>query len=199
MIGGWDMFHAGHIEILEKAKKLGDYIIVGVHSDSIVNAQRGYNLPIMNMHERVLSVLGCKWTDDVLIDAPLIITKEMIQSLRIDLVVTGTYLNQSKNCDKNVVKEVVTDSNDIINIVHNHDIEENSNQEQIINDESDNSSPSTSEFNDNNYSSQYNFEEGEDRYRSDIDIYAVPREMGILQVISSPSSTSGNTLTIYTI
>eukprot|EP01032_Pedospumella_encystans_P010428 gene10428-12188_t len=60
LAGAWDMFHAGHIEILEKARKLGDYVIVGVHNDSIVNQRRGMNLPIMNLHERVLSVLGCK-------------------------------------------------------------------------------------------------------------------------------------------
>jgi glycerol-3-phosphate cytidylyltransferase-like family protein len=40
--------------------RLGDYVIVGVHNDAIVNQRRGMNLPIMNMHERVLSVLGCK-------------------------------------------------------------------------------------------------------------------------------------------
>jgi ethanolamine-phosphate cytidylyltransferase len=40
--------------------RLGDYVIVGVHNDSVVNQRRGMNLPIMNMHERVLSVLGCK-------------------------------------------------------------------------------------------------------------------------------------------
>lgn len=35
-------------------------MIVGVHNDNVVNQQRGSNLPIMNLHERVLSVLGCK-------------------------------------------------------------------------------------------------------------------------------------------
>lgn len=40
--------------------RFGDYVIVGVHNDNVVNQQRGSNLPIMNLHERVLSVLGCK-------------------------------------------------------------------------------------------------------------------------------------------
>ena len=60
MDGSWDMFHAGHISILKKAKERGDYLIAGVHSDTIVNQHQGSNLPIMNLHERVLSVLGCK-------------------------------------------------------------------------------------------------------------------------------------------
>jgi ethanolamine-phosphate cytidylyltransferase len=44
----------------------------------------------MNLHERVLSVLGCRFVDDVLIDAPYQITPEMITSLNIAEVVRGT-------------------------------------------------------------------------------------------------------------
>lgn len=68
----------------------GDYVIVGIHGDSVVNKRRGGNLPLMNLHERLLSVLGCKFMNDVLIDAPLEITPDMIASLRISEVVHGT-------------------------------------------------------------------------------------------------------------
>jgi ethanolamine-phosphate cytidylyltransferase len=44
----------------------------------------------MNLHERVLSVLSCRYVDDVLIDAPYEVTPEMIASLRIAEVVHGT-------------------------------------------------------------------------------------------------------------
>jgi ethanolamine-phosphate cytidylyltransferase len=88
--GAWDMFHCGHVRFLEVAAKRGDYLIVGIHGDSLVNKRRGSNLPLMNLHERVLSVLGCKYVNDVLIDAPLAITHEMIASLRISEVVHGT-------------------------------------------------------------------------------------------------------------
>jgi ethanolamine-phosphate cytidylyltransferase len=90
MDGSWDMFHAGHISILSKAKKMGDYLIVGVHSDSTVNKSKGSNFPIMNLHERTLSLLGCKFVDDVLIDAPYEVTATMIASLNISTVVKGT-------------------------------------------------------------------------------------------------------------
>jgi len=55
-----------------------------------VNKRRGGNLPLMNLHERVLSVLGCKYINDVLIDAPLEISPDMIASLKITEVVHGT-------------------------------------------------------------------------------------------------------------
>uniref|UniRef100_K3WAY2 ethanolamine-phosphate cytidylyltransferase n=1 Tax=Globisporangium ultimum (strain ATCC 200006 / CBS 805.95 / DAOM BR144) TaxID=431595 RepID=K3WAY2_GLOUD len=89
--GAFDMFHAGHVEILKRAKAQGTYLIVGVHNDAVVNAHRGLNYPIMNLNERVLSVLGCKYVDDVLIDAPWEVTKEMIASLNLSVVVHGTH------------------------------------------------------------------------------------------------------------
>lgn len=88
--GAFDMFHCGHMKFLEEASKRGDYLIVGIHGDTLVNKRRGSNLPLMNLHERVLSVLGCKYVNDVLIDAPLVITHDMIASLKISEVVHGT-------------------------------------------------------------------------------------------------------------
>lgn len=64
--------------------------MVGIHGDAIVNKTRGMNLPLLNLHERVLSVLGCRFVDDVLIDAPYEITPEMISSLRIAEVIHGS-------------------------------------------------------------------------------------------------------------
>lgn len=97
MDGAWDMFHAGHAQILERARKLGDYLIVGVYNDSIVNQKYGQNFPIMNLNERVLSVLGCKFVDDVLIDAPWNVTDEMIQSLNICAVARGSNQNSGSH------------------------------------------------------------------------------------------------------
>lgn len=58
--GAFDLFHVGHLEFLEKAKQMGDYLIVGLHTDPVVNQYKGSNYPIMNLHERTLSVLACK-------------------------------------------------------------------------------------------------------------------------------------------
>mmetsp|Transcript_31533 Transcript_31533/g.46785 ORF Transcript_31533/g.46785 Transcript_31533/m.46785 type:complete len:515 (-) Transcript_31533:147-1691(-) len=90
MDGAWDMFHCGHVAALKAAKERGDYLIVGIHGDAVVNQHRGHNLPLMNLHERVLSVLGCRFADDVLIDAPYVITSDMIASLHISEVIHGT-------------------------------------------------------------------------------------------------------------
>lgn len=60
MAGAFDLFHVGHLDFLEKARAQGDYLIVGLHTDPVVNQYKGANYPIMNLHERVLSVLACR-------------------------------------------------------------------------------------------------------------------------------------------
>ena len=59
--GAFDLFHIGHLDFLEKVAKKGDYLIVGLHTDPVVNRYKGANYPIMNLHERVLSVLAYRY------------------------------------------------------------------------------------------------------------------------------------------
>lgn len=58
--GDFDLFHIGHVELLRKAKELGDYLLVGVHDDQTVHEVKGSRLPLMNLQERVLNVLQCR-------------------------------------------------------------------------------------------------------------------------------------------
>ena len=88
--GGWDMFHAGHVDLLRRARSLGDFLLVGVHSDVLVNSKRGANFPIMNLNERTLSVLSCRYVGDVVIDPPWHMTREMIAAMDISVVAHGS-------------------------------------------------------------------------------------------------------------
>lgn len=87
--GAFDLFHVGLLDFLEKAKELGDYLIVGLHTDNDVNRYKGSNYPIMNLHERVLSVLACRYVNQVIIGAPYQVTKELINQFKIDVVAHG--------------------------------------------------------------------------------------------------------------
>ncbi|GMH28684.1 hypothetical protein Nepgr_030527 [Nepenthes gracilis] len=88
--GAFDLFHAGHVEILRVARGLGDFLLVGIHTDETVSAKRGVHRPIMNLHERSLSVLACRYVDEVIIGAPWEVSKDMITTFNISLVVHGT-------------------------------------------------------------------------------------------------------------
>ena len=83
------MLHAGHVSILEKARALGDYLLVGIYNDGVVNSYRGGSHPVLNLNERVLSVLANKYVSDIVIDPPYIVSKEMIAALNISIVVEG--------------------------------------------------------------------------------------------------------------
>ncbi|KAK8937198.1 hypothetical protein KSP39_PZI011858 [Platanthera zijinensis] len=87
--GTFDLFHAGHVEIFRYARQFGDFLLVGIHSDQIVSHRRGSN-PIMHLHERSLSVLACRYVDEVIIGAPWEVTTDMIRTFNISLVVHGT-------------------------------------------------------------------------------------------------------------
>ncbi|XP_054715915.1 ethanolamine-phosphate cytidylyltransferase-like [Uloborus diversus] len=87
--GAFDLFHVGHVDFLEKAKAEGDYVIVGLHTDPIVNRYKGSNYPIMNLHERVLSVLACKYVNEVVIGAPYEVTADLMNHFKVDIVCHG--------------------------------------------------------------------------------------------------------------
>jgi len=91
--GTYDLFHVGHIRFLMRAKELGTYLMVGVLPDNIVKQRKGGNGPIMNLHERVLSVLACRYVDEVIIGCPWEITEELIKSQGINIVVQGTVVD----------------------------------------------------------------------------------------------------------
>ncbi|KAI9850140.1 MAG: hypothetical protein M1838_006027 [Thelocarpon superellum] len=96
--GGFDLFSSGHIEFLKKvvdaeeavaraqgwyettaASKRRDqtgsdyspvYVIAGVHDDEVINRCKGVNYPIMNIFERGLCVLQCRYIQAVVFSAP---------------------------------------------------------------------------------------------------------------------------------
>ncbi|KAM7532125.1 hypothetical protein LguiB_035535 [Lonicera macranthoides] len=87
--GAFDLFHAGHVEILRLARELGDFLLVGIHTDQTISTNRGVHRPIMNLHERSLSVLACRYVDEVIIGAPWEVSNDMIATFNISLVVHG--------------------------------------------------------------------------------------------------------------
>jgi len=59
--GCFDLLHTGHLRYLEKAKALGDVLVVGINSDTSVRSLKGPERPILPADQRaeILSGLGC--------------------------------------------------------------------------------------------------------------------------------------------
>ncbi|KAK6312347.1 hypothetical protein J4Q44_G00180110 [Coregonus suidteri] len=89
--GAFDLFHIGHVDFLEAVSKLSDkpYVIVGLHFDQEVNRYKGKNYPIMNVHERTLSVLACRYVSEVVIGAPYAVTRDLLDHFKVDLECHG--------------------------------------------------------------------------------------------------------------
>ena len=52
---------------MQLARQQGDFLLVGLHTDEDVGERRGAHLPIMDVHERSLSVLACRYINEVII------------------------------------------------------------------------------------------------------------------------------------
>lgn len=89
-----DLFHAGHVAFFKQAKELGDYLIVGVIKDDLVTDYK--RQPILTNEERVAIIEACRYVDEVIPNAPLGVTEELIEDYHIDLVVHGDDFDEKK-------------------------------------------------------------------------------------------------------
>ncbi|GFE55414.1 ethanolamine-phosphate cytidylyltransferase [Babesia ovis] len=89
--GTFDVFHVGHLRFLEKAKKQGDFLIVGIYDDQTVRTIKGNPFPVNHLTDRALTVLAMKYVDDVVLGAPFIPSKNYLQNLEVSVVVVGDH------------------------------------------------------------------------------------------------------------
>lgn len=86
--GCFDILHKGHITYLEKAKELGDFLIVGLNSDASVGRLKGEGRPVKDIESRLAVLAGLASVDMVVIfeeDTPL----DLIEKLSPDVLVKG--------------------------------------------------------------------------------------------------------------
>lgn len=86
--GTFDIFHVGHINILERAKALGDYLMVGVSSDELNLSKKGRN-PVYSEEERVKIISSLRCVDEVFIEHSLDLKGHYITDKKADLLVMG--------------------------------------------------------------------------------------------------------------
>lgn len=87
-----DLCHSGHIEFFKKARAFGNYLIVGVLADEVVEEYK--RTPILSLDERVKAISACKYVDEVIVAPPLRLTEELVKQYKIDYVVHGDDFNK---------------------------------------------------------------------------------------------------------
>ncbi len=86
--GAFDLFHAGHIKMLEEAKSKCDFLIVGLQLDPSIDRPKK-NKPTQTIVERYVQVRSCKYIDEIIpykTEQDLI---DILSSFKIDLRIIG--------------------------------------------------------------------------------------------------------------
>ena len=98
--GTYDLLHQGHVNLLRRAKELGDYLIVGVTSDSFDRGRGKLNVR-NNVLERVEAVKATGYADEVIIEDYVGQKIDDIQKYNVDIFAIGSdwegkfdYLNE---------------------------------------------------------------------------------------------------------
>jgi D-beta-D-heptose 7-phosphate kinase/D-beta-D-heptose 1-phosphate adenosyltransferase len=86
--GCFDIMHLGHISYLQKAKMLGDILVVGLNSDSSVRSLKGNDRPVNTQYDRAAMLCAMEFVDFVVIFDELT-PHELIKSIRPDILVKG--------------------------------------------------------------------------------------------------------------
>ena len=86
--GCFDLLHAGHITVLEKARSFGDFLFLGLNSDASVRRLKGPSRPFNKAADRARVLAALEAVDAVVVfgeDTPL----NLIKALRPDVLVKG--------------------------------------------------------------------------------------------------------------
>jgi len=86
--GTFDVFHVGHVNILERARLHGDHLIVGVSSDNL-NMKKKHRHPIYSQEDRVHIIRSLRCVDEVFIEESLELKEEYIKYYNADALVMG--------------------------------------------------------------------------------------------------------------
>ncbi|MBI2382090.1 MAG: adenylyltransferase/cytidyltransferase family protein [Gammaproteobacteria bacterium] len=86
--GTFDVFHIGHLSILERAAKLGEYLIVGVSTDEL-NVAKKQRPPIYPQDERMAIIRALHCVDEVFYEESLDRKREYIKAYQADILVMG--------------------------------------------------------------------------------------------------------------
>ena len=103
--GCFDILHYGHIKYLEKARNLGDLLVVGLNSDESVKRLKGSSRPINSAYQRACLLASLYFVDFVVIfdeDTPF----ELIKALKPDILVKGKDYEGKEVVGAELAKEV---------------------------------------------------------------------------------------------
>jgi choline-phosphate cytidylyltransferase len=86
--GTFDVFHAGHLRLLERAAALGDELVVGVSSDELNRSKKGRS-PVYPLVDRMAILAGLRCVDEVFVEHSLEEKRRYVTEHGADVLVMG--------------------------------------------------------------------------------------------------------------
>ena len=101
--GCFDLLHAGHVKLLEHARRQGDLLIVGLNSDRSVRALKGPGRPVFSQRDRALLLAELQSVDYVTIFNERT-PQRLIERLRPDVLMKGADWRSGQIVGSDVVR-----------------------------------------------------------------------------------------------
>ena len=84
----FDLFHAGHVKMIEGCKSNCDYLVVGLQTDPTID-RSDKNKPVQSIVERYIQLKACKFIDEIVPYSTELELMEILQSFKIDIRFIG--------------------------------------------------------------------------------------------------------------
>ena len=101
--GCFDLLHAGHVTLLERAKRYGDVLVVGINSDRSVRALKGPGRPIVSQRDRAAVLAALESVDYVTIFNERT-PQRLVEALRPHVLIKGADWAASEIVGRDVVR-----------------------------------------------------------------------------------------------
>ena len=104
--GVFDLIHPGHVRVLEKARSLGDLLVLGLNTDESVRRLKGPERPILTLNERA-EVLSAIQFVDLIVPFEEDTPYELINHLRPHILVKGGDYKPEEVVGRDLVDKVI--------------------------------------------------------------------------------------------
>lgn len=100
----WDLFHAGHVAMLQEAKTQCDYLICGLQTDPTLD-RATKNKPVQTVVERQIQLKGCRYVDEVWVYNTEKDLEDLLLTLPIDVRILGVEYEGKEFTGRDICQE----------------------------------------------------------------------------------------------
>lgn len=97
----FDLFHSGHVIMLEEAKRQCDYLIAAIQIDPTID-RKSKNRPVQSIIERQIQVSSCKHVDEIIVYSTEKELEDIFMALPIDVRILGEEYKDTEYTGKDI-------------------------------------------------------------------------------------------------